>query len=401
MNSPEKESFFNPRQSNLNQTVFFILLACLIFALVLFLTRPIAHGYRYDLVLKLTIELLLVWLIFSSDPGWLSKRGIIIVILIAGLALAFYQLSTINPEAEVIESYNTVFKDLEEGRNPYTSGRIYHRDESGQVVYQNFNYFPLELYPYWFFYRVFKVWNMQALSLLLISLQFLAVLIMVLTFRKIKKSYFLVFLPLIVFSEIKTTAAMTMLMLAIFVALLFAQERTPSTPKRLLLAVVIGLGLLTKFLFIPIAAVYYLQRLDFRSWKNFFQVFSEGLVSIAVALSLMVPFGLSNVIKSTILFNLNLGERNLYTTFYPNILSGVFYLIKLPELYPVAAVVIMIAVVLAVVGLPIFTGIMISIITFLLVSPTPEPQYFGTVLLLALAAKMRELYWQKEIVLLA
>jgi hypothetical protein len=373
-----------------------ILLICLLFSLLLFLTRPIPHGHRYDLALKLTIELFLVWAIFAYEPYWLGKKTLIALILVAGIGLGIYQLKTIKTDPEIIETYKSVFQDLEEGRNPYTSGRIYHRDEFGQGIYQNFNYPPLELYPYWFFYRLIRVWNPLSLTLFLISLQLLAGLILVLTFRKISALYLLAFLPLLVFSEIKTNPAMTMLAVSVFLALLFHQENSPSTASRYLIAVLVGLGALTKFLFIPLAFVYYFLRLDVRRWKNFLRVVSESLISVLVALALMLPFGPWNVIKSTILFNLDLGERNLYTTFYPNVLSGFFFLIKKPEIYPYAAVLIMVMAVLLATRLKLFSAMLLSGIIFLLVSPTPEPQYFGTMLLLALGAKMMEIYFKPQ-----
>jgi len=392
---------FRKNNSELEQKIIYrfvpaVFLLCLLFSLMLFLTRPIPHGHRYDLALKLSIELFAIWLVFSFEPRRLSMKLVIALILMAGIILGCYQLKTINPDPEIIETYKSVFKDLEEGRNPYTSGRIYHRDEAGQVVYQNFNYPPMELYPYWLFYRIFRVWNQRHLTVFLISLQFLAGLVLVLTFRKIRLSYLLAFWPLLVFSEIKTNPAMTMLTVSVFIALLYHQETKPSVLNRYLTAMVIGLGLLTKFLVIPLAAAYYFLRLDFRRWKNFFQVVSEGLVSIFVALVLMLPFGPWKVIKSTILFNLNLGERNIYTTFYPNVLSGFFYLIKKPGIYPYAAVLIMIVAVLLASRLKLFSAMLLSGMAFLLVSPTPEPQYFGTMLLLAIAAKMMEIYLKPD-----
>jgi len=373
-----------------------ILVLSLLFSLFLFLIRPIPHGHRYDLALELTIELFLVWAIFSFKPYWLDRKTIVILILIAGTGLGIYQLNTIKTDPEIIGFYSSAFQDLEQGRNPYTSGRIYHRNEFGQAAYQNFNYPPLELYPYWFFFRLFKIWNPKSLAIFLISLQLLAALIFVLTFRRIKWPYLLAFVPLLVFSEIKTTPAMTMLVVSILLALLFRQETRPSVANRYLIAVVIGLGLMTKFLIIPLALVYYLLRLDFRSWKNIGQVASKALISVLVALALMLPFGPWNVIKNTFLFNLNLGERNLYTTFYPNVLSGFFYLIKTPALYPLAAVLIMIIAIMLATKLKLFSAMLLTGTIFLLISSTPEPQYFGTILLLALGAKMKQIYLEPE-----
>ena len=370
------------------------LMICLFFSLFLFVARPLPAGHHYELALKLSLELLVVWLIYYLRPEFLNHKLILALILLAGLTLGFYQLTRPRPDPEIIKTYESVFKDLEEGRNPYLSGRIYHRNGNGQVVYQNFNYPPLELYPYWLFYRLFHVWDLQSLSLFLMFIQFLAALILVLTFRGSGHRYLLAFLPLLVFSEITTNPAMNMLLVSIFMALLYRQEKKPSTANRLLLALVIGLGLSAKFFFIPLAATYYFWQLKLRDFKSWLRVGGQALLALAVSWLLMLPFGPLNVIKSTIFYNLNLGERNTYTTFYPNILSSFFYLISQPQFYGPVAVLILFLVILFGPKLSLYTAFLLSGITFLLVAPTPEPQYFGTLLLLALASKILKISTQ-------
>lgn len=364
------------------------LIICLLFSLFLFVARPLPSGHHYELALKLSLELLVVWLIYYLRPEFLNHKLILALILLAGLTLGFYQLTRPRPDPEITRTYESVFKDLEEGRNPYLNGRIYHRNGDGQIVYQNFNYPPLELYPYWLFYRLFHVWTMQSLSLFLMFIQLLAAIILVLTFRSSGHRYLLAFLPLLVFSEITTNPAMNMLLVSIFMALLYRQEKKPSTANRLLLAIVIGLGLSAKFFFIPLAATYYFWQLKLRDFKSWIQVGGQALLSLAVSWLLMLPFGPLNVINSTIFYNLNLGERNTYTTFYPNILSGFFYLIGQPQFYGPAAVLFLLLVILFSPKLSLYTAFLLSGMTFLLIAPTPEPQYFGTLLLLGLASKI-------------
>lgn len=364
------------------------LMICLLFSLFLFIARPLPSGHHYELALKLSLELLVVWLIYFLCPEFLNHKLILALILVAGLTLGFYQLTRPRPDPEITKTYESVFKDLEEGRNPYLSGRIYHRNGNDQVVYQNFNYPPLELYPYWLFYRLLHVWDLTSLSLFLIFIQLLAALILVLTFRSSGHRYLLAFLPLLVFSEITTNPAMNMLLVSIFMALLYRQERKPSSLNCLLLAIVIGLGLSAKFFFIPLAATYYFWQLKLRDLKSWLRVGGQALLSLAVSWLLMLPFGPLNVIKSTIFYNLNLGERNTYTAFYPNILSSFFYLIGQPQFYGPVAVLILFLVILFGPKLSLYTAFLLSGITFLLVAPTPEPQYFGTLLLLALASKI-------------
>ncbi|MGB9835355.1 MAG: hypothetical protein ACPLRX_01290 [Candidatus Saccharicenans sp.] len=368
----------------------FFLLICLAFSVFLYFYRNIPHGHRYDLVLKLTLEIFLVWLVYAYEPRWLGKKATVALVLAAGILLGVYQLKTINPDPEIIETYKSVFRDLEKGQNPYTSGQIYHRDENGQVVYHNFNYPPLELYPYWFFYKLVRSWSPGILTGLLIVLQLLAGLVLLLTFRNIKRIYILAFIPLLTFSEIKTNPAMTMLAVSFFIYLLYRQETRPSGLNRYLIAVVIGFGLLTKFFFVPLAAVYYLSRLDFKNLIRNVRVIGEMLISAGVAWLLMLPFGPWNIIKSTVLFNLNMSERNQVTTFYPNLLTSIMYLLGKPEFYPVIAVLALLLALALGARLRLFTAMLFVGTVFLLVSPTPEPQYFGTMLLLALGAKLWE-----------
>ena len=363
------------------------LIACLLFSLFLFVARPLPSGHHYELALKLSLELIVIWLIYYLRPEFLNHKLILALILLAGLTLGFYQLTRPRPDPEITKTYESVFKDLEEGRNPYLSGRIYHRNGNDQVVYQNFNYPPLELYPYWLFYRLLHVWDLTSLSLFLMFIQLLAALILVLTFRSSGHRYLLAFLPLLVFSEITTNPAMNMLLVSIFMALLYRQERKPSSLNCLLLAIVIGLGLSAKFFFIPLAATYYFWQLKLRDLKSWLRVGGQALLSLAVSWLLMLPFGPLNVIKSTIFYNLNLGERNTYTAFYPNVLSGFFFLIGRPEFYGFWAVLILLLVVLFSHKISLYTALLLSGITFLLVAATPEPQYFGTLLVLCLASK--------------
>lgn len=377
------------------------LVVCLLFSLFLFVARPLPSGHHYELALKLSLELLVIWLIYYLRPEFLNHKLILALILLAGLILGFYQLTRPRPDPEITKTYESVFKDLEEGRNPYLNGRIYHRNGDGQTVYQNFNYPPLELYPYWLFYRLFHVWNMQSLSLFLMFIQLLAAIILVLTFRGSGHRYLPAFLPVLVFSEITTNPAMNMLLVSIFMALVSRQERKPSAINRLLLAIVIGLGLSAKFFFIPVAATYYFWQLKLKDFKSWLRVGGQALLSLAVSWLLMLPFGPLNVINSTIFYNLNLGERNTYTAFYPNILSSFFYLIGQPQVYGPVAVLILFLVILSTPKLSLYTAFLLSGMTFLLVAPTPETQYFGTLLLLALASKIIKISTQPAVVAMA
>ena len=99
-----------------------------------------------------------------------------------------------------------------------------------------------------------------------------------------------------------------------------------------------------------------------------------------------MPFGLVNIVRETVLFNLELGERAELTTFYPNVLSGLLEWAGASELFPVAAVGAMVVAVLLSARLAPVLAMLLTLTVFMLVAPTPEPQYLPVVILLFLAA---------------
>ena len=98
----------------------------------------------------------------------------------------------------------------------------------------------------------------------------------------------------------------------------------------------------------------------------------------------MAPYGVAAVLKETILFNLVLKDRAVMTTFFPNVLSGPMTWAGLGDLYPVAALGLLVAAVLAASRLGLVPAMMAVTYTFLFVAATPEPQYLPVMLYLAL-----------------
>jgi hypothetical protein len=83
-----------------------------------------------------------------------------------------------------------------------------------------------------------------------------------------------------------------------------------------------------------------------------------------------------------------LSERAKLTTFYPNVLSGTLSWLGAPAAFPVLAVLLLGAAVLFSRRLPLLPAMFFTACVFLLVSPTPEPQYVPVMLYLALCAHL-------------
>ena len=123
--------------------------AAFIVAVVLAVFRRVPDGHRYDLAVKLTLPILVLTWLFRLRPERAFGRTALVAVLLAGLGLGAFNLATLDRDSEIVNVYRTVFEALDEGRNPYDCGTIYHRDAEGNVVYGDFNYPPLEIYPYY------------------------------------------------------------------------------------------------------------------------------------------------------------------------------------------------------------------------------------------------------------
>ncbi len=114
----------------------------------------------------------------------------------------------------------------------------------------------------------------------------------------------------------------------------------------------------------------------------------DVFVSLATAVLVMAPFGVVNVLKNTLLFNVVLENRAALTTFYPNVLSGPLAGSGLQAYYPIAAVAILGLAVLAAPKLSPFTAMVTATCAFLIVAPTPEPQFLPPLLFLVAVARL-------------
>ncbi len=354
--------------------------------------RPVPHGHRYDLALQLTVGLSLVWLFIKAPLRLAFDKRVLAAIFVAGLGLGLFNLASIDPEAEIVGFYRSAFETIDAGGNPYTSGTIFHRGEDGAAVYGNFNYPPAEIYPYYLAYRIAGRWNSAVFTGTMVLMNGLAVVILALSFPGLRAAGLAAFLPFLLFGEIKTNPALTFLMTAVLLALIVRDLRRPGRLAPVLIAVAFGIGLMTKFLVLPLMAAFYWHKVELRRPASLLPAAGGGTLALLTSASIMAPFGIAAVLKNTLLFNLVLKDRAVLTTFYPNVLSGPLAALGLGTVYPIAGVVVVGAAVLAAPRLRLFPALLAAVFAFLLAAPTPEPQYLPVVLGLALAFRG----WEKE-----
>ncbi len=364
------------------------LLATVGVAAVMWILKPVPHGFRYDYAFSLSLALSISWLIYAANPvKVLFRKGVLIPIFLCGMFFGLRNLATITPKIELIPHYQGVFDALDSGRNPYTAGSVVHYPEGYKAVFGNFNYPPLEIYPYYLAYKAAGAWNVAVLTITILILQALACFIFVRTFPRVRFGFLLPFLPLIFLGEIKTGAALTLLITALILWQIKMDRRKPGGVHRYVIAVLFGLGLMTKFLIIPLMAAYYWHKFDAKRLRSLLDIAVDVSISLATAVLVMAPYGVMSVLKNTILFNLVLKDRQALAWFWPGVLSGPMAWLGLGKLYPFAAVGILAAAVLLAPRLSLFGSMLTAAYVFLLVSPTPELQFVPTVTLLIAAAR--------------
>ena len=355
--------------------------------LLLWVLKPIPHAYRYDLALTLPLALALVWALYLAPPAWVFKKAVLAFVLVLGVGLGLRVLLTPDFNLELVRHYESVFKTMDAGGNPYTSGTIFHMGEGGRVVYGNFNYPPMEIYPYYLAYRLAGRWNSVVFTAAMVFLNALACLAFALMFPGVRRRYLLPYFLVFLFLEVKTNPAMTFLVTALVLLLARRGELRPRPGRRYAIAVLFGVGLLTKFLIIPLMAAYYWHGFDRRDLRSLGRVAVDSGIAVATATLLMLPFGAGAVLKNTILFNLVMKDRAALATFYPNALSGPLSWLHLAGLYPFAAVALLGLAVLAAPRLKLHTALLAAAYAFLLVATTPEPQYLAILLFIVLAGQ--------------
>jgi hypothetical protein len=359
-----------------------LLAACILTSVVMAVFKSVPHGYRYSYAVVLSLALGAIWLLSRARPDLVLGKAFLTAVFITGLFFMGSEglLVRDKPRPETVEYYESVFQALEAGQNPYTCGTIFHRTEFLKPVYGNFNYPPLEIYPYYLAYRLAGRWTSSVMAAVNIVLQSLACLVLLWTFPEVKRKYLLPFFPLFIFLEIHLDIALTLLVTALILFVIARDRENPRPAARYLIAALFGAGLMTKFLIMPLMAAYYGHQLDWKRPKSLGRVAVDASIALGVALLIMAPFGVAAVFRDTVAFNLILKDRAALTTFFPNVLSGPLSWAGLGGLYPFTAVIILAVSVLAAPRLRLFSALLAVPYTFLFVAPVPERQYIPVVL---------------------
>ena len=369
-----------------------ILAACLAVSLLLYSLKPIPHGHSYHLAIKVAVAMPVFWFIYRWKWRWITEnKWLLTVVLIAGVYFAIHRLATVNPDAEIIHTYRSLFAALTEAKNPYDCGCIFHRAEFGEVIYGNFNYPPLEIWPYFLVYSIFGAWNSVLFTATLLVMQLAVCLILRLTFPGIKLRTLAAYFPVLIFFELYTNVATSFLLVALILMVIKRELTEPKPAHRYILWVLFGMGLLTKFIILPVFAAYCWHRIDWRKPGSIGNFAIDVAAPLIIATLLLLPFGVENVFRETVIFNIVLDERAVLTTYYPNVLSGLFYWMSLKSIFPVFAIIALGTAVLIAPKLRPFSAILAASMAFMFVSTTPEPQYIPVILYIALSGSLSDL----------
>ena len=238
---------------------------CILVSVVMIVLKPIPHGHRYDLALKLSLALSVFWFLYEVKPAWTIKRGVLIFACLAGLGLGIGEISVINPRSEIVQVYDSVFSAIRDGATPTPRGRSSttpnsRSPSSGTSTTRRWRSTPTT-WPA----RLTGAWNSTVMTAIFIALHLLVCLIFLRTFPEVKRRYLVPFFPLFLFTEIITNSAMTFFVTALILLVVRKDQAGPRPAYRVLIAALFGVGLMTKFLIIPLMAAYYGRKID---WKK-------------------------------------------------------------------------------------------------------------------------------------
>ena len=365
--------------------------ASVLAALLLFVYEPVPGGRRYEYGLIQALSLTAVWLLAAARPETFFGRRVLAFILFAGLVLGAANLAVVRTDSEIVRAYGTVFEALDSGRNPYAAGTIHHEIEGAGEVLGDFNYPPLEIAPYYLAYRVSGTWNATVLVATMVLIQAVCALLLFRVLPRVRPILLLPFLPMVLLGEVKTNVALTFLFAALIARAVVRQEDAPRPGRRLVLAVLFGLGALAKFLILPLMAAYYVHETDPRDPRSLARTGRDLAIAAGVAFAVMAPFGVGAVLRNTLLFNVVLEDRAVLTTFYPNVLSGPLAWLGLSPFYPAAALALVAATIVAARKLALLPAMLAASCAFMLAASTPEPQFLPVVIFLVAVMQGRAL----------
>ncbi|UCE13575.1 MAG: hypothetical protein JSV04_15525 [Candidatus Heimdallarchaeota archaeon] len=367
--------------------VFAIIL--IILDLLIIILKPVPEAvYSLTHVIIIAVVVLVIWTsrwVSASDFFYnKSFRLWVVPFIITAILITLFR----DWDAEIVHVYETLFTALSKGQNPYLEPVIYHRLADGSESYSQFNYPPAEIPVYLLVYILLKQWNYGVLIVSNLIINILVALVFSIKTPDLDWDTKLPYVLLLIVTTLYYSVSTVFLSLIIAGILLLAKDREPTKKNRIGLILAISLGLLAKFFMLPFAAIYFFHKIiEKHEWSYFI----DAAVVLLIVMLVIMPFGWFNVVRSTILFNLNLDVRSEVTTYYFNPISALFYFLDMRTLYAPFVIILFLAATIATRHLPLLNRIVLISAFCLLLFPTPEDQYIGSIFGLLILSKVAEL----------
>ncbi|MHA2232361.1 MAG: hypothetical protein ACXAB4_07705 [Candidatus Hodarchaeales archaeon] len=363
----------------------------------IFFLKPVEGSYVRDLI-YVYVFLLAIFIIYEEIDGdeffslWFSGIAFLIAIVWLYRHEAFWGFDS---SQEIITFYRSIFETLDQGKNPYTSETIYH-NAGGNRVYTTCDYPPGEIPLYYLVFLLLDDWNASIYLTLHIIINGIACVIFHFSTPKIsfkaKAPYFPIFLLL----GIKQTVASVFLLLALILFVIsrkLISNEELTAKERVVLILLFGIGLMMKYFIIPIFLAYFIHQVVH---ERKFEFMIDLTLSLLIALLLTMPFGIFPVFESVYLSRSTPSEIEHFATYYPHITSAVFRFLDAEFFYPFFAVAIFFSLIISL-RRPLLEEFLLAAIVFLLIIPTPETQYFTSILLILVVLKFVELSRNEKI----
>ncbi|MHA1911490.1 MAG: hypothetical protein ACTSYA_07325 [Candidatus Kariarchaeaceae archaeon] len=359
----------------------------LLILLLILIFKPIENA-QYDAI-PVFVYLVVFFVLWSQK--WFSSEEFfenvwVLLGFILMIIAAIFVLVTLNTDAELVHVYQSLFDALKEGSNPYKDPVIYHITGDGSISYQQFNYPPGEIVIYWLGYLILQKWNYGIIIAINLTINAIVAYFFVKNSPQLENNRKVVFVLFLLLMNVHNSASTT-LFTAMAIGFIL-RAKMEEKHRRILLVLLMGFGSLTKFFILVLIAVYFWYKIiEQREWSYFIDA---GGVLLIILVS-CVPFGLLNVWNSTIAFNLELSGREEVTTYYPNLISAIFYIVKLKVIYPLVVIILFALALIATRRKDLLDRMVIIGAISMLLFPTPEDQFIGALVGLLLIAKIDKL----------
>jgi len=361
----------------------------IILNLIIVFLEPVPEAiYSFAPVIILTIVLFVIWVsrwISASDFFYnrLFRTWVVPFIISAIVITLFMDWNT-----EIVHVYRTLFSALSNGQNPYLEPVIYHQLADGSISYSYFNYPPAEIPIYLLFYILLNQWDYRVLVFVNFIVNVFVALVFAIKTPDLNWDAKLPYVLLLIVTSLYYSACTTFLSLIIASIIMLEEEINSTKTKRIGLIIAISIGLLAKFYILPFVAIYFYSRIiEKHEWSYFI----DAVVILFIDLLIIWPFGWFNVVQNTILFNLNLDLRSEITSYYFNPISALFYFLNVKMLYAPFVVILFFIAIITTRHLPLINRIVLVSAFCLLLFPTPEDQFLGSLFGLLVLSKVAEL----------